>query len=184
MIYGECLILMFDCCKSSKKKEVYELRYEEGNGKTKVEYVESLPDKDTEKVNHLIKGIVKMKSGDYHELSKQYSGASKFTDEVFPPNQTSLGDIPEIPHAEWKRISDILLQPKLIVNGIKPTDVIQKRLNKCYFLSSIATLAEKSERIEEIFMGEKINDKGMYKIKLKVDGEIREIIVDDFVPVD
>ena len=72
----------------------------------------------------------------------------------------------------------------MIVDGISPTDIVQKRLNKCYFLSTVATLAEKNERIENIFVGQQFNPNGLYRVKLRVNGFIREVIIDDYVPVD
>ena len=129
--------------------------------------------------------VIKVRTGDYHELANKYTGDAKFTDESFPTEMSSIGEIEGLPpNTSWKRISEIVKDPKLIVDGILPTDIVQKRLDKCYFLSTIATLAEKESRIITIFADQKESANGLYKVKLRVNGYIREIIVDDFVPVD
>ena len=37
---------------------------------------------------------VRIKVSDYQELNKKYTGNNKFTDPTFPPEMSSIGDIP------------------------------------------------------------------------------------------
>ena len=66
---------------------------------------------------------------------------------------------------------------------IEPNQLIQGSLSDCYFLSALAALAEKEERIRSIFEGQSYNAAGIYKAVVRINGELEEIIVDDFVPV-
>lgn len=85
--------------------------------------------------------------------------------------------------SQWKRISDILNKPALFDGKIEPKDVIQGSLGDCYFLSALAALAEDESRIRTIFGNQTFSPNGIYKVVLRIDGVIQEIIVDDFIPV-
>lgn len=75
---------------------------------------------------------------------KKYKNGKLFTDSSFPPNEKSLGIIPDVPRdCKWERLSKILPNAKLYVDKIEPKDVIQGSLGDCYFLSALAALAEK-----------------------------------------
>ena len=66
---------------------------------------------------------------------------------------------------------------------VSPNDIIQNRLNDCYFLSACASLAEKPYRIYELFTTQKYNPNGYYICKLNFNGIYQEVIVDDYFPV-
>lgn len=102
---------------------------------------------------------------------------------TFPPNASSLGNIPEIKEHKWKRLSEIVGEPVLFDGRIEPQDILQGALGDCYFLSAVAALAEKEERIIQIFGDQPGKDNGIYKVTLRINGIIEEIIVDDYVPV-
>lgn len=94
-----------------------------------------------------------------------------------------MGNLEGLEHARWKRISEIIPNPVLFGSSIEPSQVIQGNLGDCYFLSALAALAEQQERITSIFKDQTYNVSGIYKIPMQIDGEIEEIIVDDFIPV-
>ena len=66
--------------------------------------------------------------------------------------------------------------------GIEADDIRQGQLGDCYFLSSISAVAEYPSRIKKIFISQKINDYGIYCIKLCHFGEWQAVYVDDFFP--
>ena len=130
-------------------------------------------------------------------VEKTIKGAKPFTDQDFAPNKNSLLDPDQknagldkssadiFAKAVWKRSNQIWpiglsLFPK---GGIKPGQIIQGRLADCYFLSALDALADKIN-LEDLFLVKKINTAGIYAVKLFMDGNWVEVIVDDFLPCD
>lgn len=66
---------------------------------------------------------------------------------------------------------------------MSPNDIIQGKLNNCYFLSALSALAEKPYRIYSLFSSQEYNPNGWYICKLNFNGIYQEIIVDDLFPV-
>ena len=88
-----------------------------------------------------------------------------FTDNSFPPKMESIQGTSKDPSKMnditrfcdgWKRATDFPSAqtniPKLFVGGISPNDIKQGMLGDCYFVASLATLAEWPERVEKIFV--------------------------------
>lgn len=50
-------------------------------------------------------------------------------------------------------------------------------------MSALASLAEQPHLIQKVFGNQTYNPNGIYKVTLRIDGVIQEILVDDFVPV-
>lgn len=71
---------------------------------------------------------------------------------------------------------------QVIVDGIKPSDIYQGRLGDCYFLSSISALAEFPSRVERLLISKKENKKGCYCVALNINGDWKEIFLDDYFP--
>jgi calpain-15 len=62
--------------------------------------------------------------------------------------------------------------------------VIQGNIGDCYFLSALAALSEDDKRIRNVFQDQPMfNPQGIYKVVLRINGEIREYLVDDWIPV-
>jgi hypothetical protein len=127
---------------------------------------------------------LRVQESEYDELMSQYKDNKQWTDIEFPPGSQSLGMIINIPEdCEWRRISDILHRPELFDGKVEPKDVIAGSLSSCYFLSAVAALAEVQHRIYNIFGEQEFSPNGIYRVKLRVDGFIREVLIDDYVPV-
>lgn len=65
----------------------------------------------------------------------------------------------------------------LISNRAEPSDIILSNSSEsigdgCPFLSSVAALAENSKIIKNIFDGQEYNPNGIYKVALRIDGQI------------
>jgi hypothetical protein len=74
---------------------------------------------------------------------------------LFPPNNSSLGSVEG--NISWKRIPELIRNqnPVLFDTKIEPSDVITGHEGDCYFLSSLAALAEFPDIIKKIFRGQK-----------------------------
>ena len=168
------------CCATSNKGDYYEVTTLQ-NGTPKTEYYSDLA-----KIKNLPNAsrVIRVEKSEYEDLMKKYTKDKQWTDETFPPGPKSLGTIPNVSiDCKWERLSTILPRAQLFVDKIEPKDVIQGSLGDCYFLSAIAALAEKQDRIINVFGSQKFNPNGVYKCTLRIDGIIREILIDDYVPV-
>lgn len=114
-----------------------------------------------------------------------------FMDPFFSPNATSLFDPTMGRHQmadkwetfTWKRPTDVYGVGKFYMfKGMSPNDIKQGYLGDCYFLSAISSLAEYSERVNNIFTIKEVNTAGYYEVTLYVTGEKRTVFVDDYFP--
>ena len=112
---------------------------------------------------------------------------NQFTDHDFPANTQSLLDTENenggidsktlawFETIEWRRLSDVYAEAEggmmLFKKGIAPSDVCQGKLADCYFLSSLAALAEIPGRIESMFNTKTVNSAGIYSINFFVNGK-------------
>lgn len=87
------------------------------------------------------------------ELRKK---GQKFLDDRFPPNQNSLsgewGNIADWKDIKWKKISEALPQSKIFQGKVEPQDIKQGYLGDCYFLAGLAAIAERPDRIFNLFL--------------------------------
>lgn len=66
-------------------------------------------------------------------------------------------------------------------DGIDPDDIKQGSLGVCYYLATLSSLAEKSDRIRRMFTFYD-EDLGFYVITLYINGAPKNIVVDDYFP--
>lgn len=60
---------------------------------------------------------------------------------------------------------------------------MQGSIGDCYFLSAISALAENDFRIKNLFPNLEINPHGIYMVRILFQGILREVVVDDYIPV-
>ena len=85
----------------------------------------------------------------------------------------------------WAKLSEVKDISKLNVLGNSKNlrdDVIQGELGDCYFLSTLATLAENPDNIKNIIKNSKVSD-GAFEANIYIHGEPVKIVVDDSFPV-
>ena len=85
----------------------------------------------------------------------------------------------------WAKLSEVKDTSKLNVLGNSKNlkdDVIQGELGDCYFLSTLASLAENPDNIKNIIKNNKISD-GYFEATVYIHGEPVTIVVDDSFPV-
>jgi hypothetical protein len=92
----------------------------------------------------------------------------------------------------WKRLSDVyspeeinlLTEPPEINEDpdILTKDVVQGGLGDCYFLSAISALAEFPDRLRYLLPKIEFSPKGVFLVKVFIDGMPREICLDDWFP--
>jgi hypothetical protein len=67
-------------------------------------------------------------------------------------------------------------------NDVTPSDIKQGSLGNCYFLSILSVLAEQPKRIMSMFITDRANEYGLYAISIIKNGEVREVVIDDYFP--
>lgn len=117
----------------------------------------------------------------------------KFSDPDFAPVMESLIDTPiqlrgeferSWSNFEWGRASDIFGTAYLkVFQDIDPCDVRQGALGNTYFLSCLSALAEYPYLITRLFDTDVPDEQGVYAIWLHINGQWREVVIDDFFPI-
>ena len=115
----------------------------------------------------------------------------KYTDREFPPNESSLirGNKMEKQDRKWKKIiwkraGDYHSEYSIFPPKFFPREIKQGALNNCSFLSVVAALAERPDRIHSLFLTNTVNEYGIYGVYLCKDGKFTQYIIDDFFPCD
>jgi calpain-15 len=115
-------------------------------------------------------------------------------DVEFPPVQASIYTIrEEEPFAQtivWKRPKEFmvvdesqnLFPPQVFDKKIEPDDIKQGALGDCWFMCALSSLAEMPQLVERLFITQKYNDEGIYRIKICKNGEWMEVTIDDYFP--
>ena len=133
----------------------------------------------------------------------------QFVDDVFPANSNSLFDASITEklkkgtlarkrikrrkkiyrmwkdNTEWKRPEEVYGKGNYCVFArVEADDVTQGNLGNCYFLASLSALAENPYRIKNLFHTRTVTESGAYAVKLYVNGEPVDIVIDDYFPYD
>ena len=85
----------------------------------------------------------------------------RFSDDLFPSDEASLigamspskrGYKERKQLLAWRSIFDVIPHGDLFTGGIKPIDIHQGAFGNCYFLVGLSALAERLQRIRDIFL--------------------------------
>lgn len=71
-----------------------------------------------------------------------------------------------------------------LFNQISPNDISQGMLADSYLLAVLCAMAEQQTRIVDLFLSQRKSKFGVYGVRLFVNGEMQEVIVDDSFPYD
>ena len=140
--------------------------------------------------NDIIKMPFEVLEADDLEDRIRACGHDSFVDPSFPPDDSSLYDItnaseyPLEEKAVWKRPHQFMRfgEIELFEGDINPNDIIQGYLGNCWFLAAIAAVAETPELIRRLFITDKYNEFGIYKLRICKNGEWVVVTIDDYFP--
>lgn len=82
----------------------------------------------------------------------------------------------------WNRLSDMLGEGMCVYDTIEPSDVFQRELGDCYFLSALSALAEDPNRVKRLLTRKEASPNCKYIVNMFNEGEWRKIQLDDYVP--
>lgn len=117
-----------------------------------------------------------------------------FVDDCFPPAPASLyldANKPPFPQPIfWQRprliqsLDGMRNQPWAVYRTPMPEDIMQGILGNCWFLSSLAVLAEIPSLVERIVLTRDYCEEGVYQVRLCKDGLWTTVLIDDLLPCD
>lgn len=122
------------------------------------------------------------------------AGNINFLDIEFPPVESSIYPPTEgQPFNQpivWKRPSEFMVVdesqglfiPEVFYKKVEPDDIKQGQLGDCWFMCALASLAEMPHLVERLFITQKYNEEGLYRLKICKNGEWMEVTVDDYFP--
>lgn len=79
-------------------------------------------------------------------------------------------------------LKDANKKPEIFFDKIEPNDIKQGALGNCWFLSALSSLAERPSLVRRLFVTTTVNQFGIYRVKLCINGEWIYITLDDFFP--
>ncbi|KAM3601275.1 uncharacterized protein V6R79_010153 [Siganus canaliculatus] len=138
----------------------------------------------------------KFNNQDYAQL-KDYASRSRrpFVDNTFPPNNRSLGDLPDMSswreaEVEWLRPSDILKaqgitdEPVFCSKGKSRFDFGQGSVGNCWFLASISALTFNKNLLAQVVPMDQTfkNYGGIFHFRFWRFGKWVDVVVDDHLP--
>uniref|UniRef100_A0A182N3N8 Calpain catalytic domain-containing protein n=1 Tax=Anopheles dirus TaxID=7168 RepID=A0A182N3N8_9DIPT len=126
----------------------------------------------------------------FQAIRNHYSSErALYEDPYFPPNSVSIGKTDVQGPITWKRPGELVDHPKFVTEGYSQFDAMQGYLGNCWFVSSCASLTTQPELFERVIPrdnGEFDDEKyaGMFHFRFWQDGQWKEVIIDDRLPVD
>lgn len=109
-------------------------------------------------------------------------------DKDFPPNDASIGDIPELKGKlapEWIPVRCLRSgEWRLFDGNVTPNDLLQGAIGNCWLVAAMASLAEFPESVEALFLEKDLSSNGKCGIRLfdARKGGHRDITIDEFIP--
>ena len=141
----------------------------------------------------------KKESRTFHQ-QKQSSMLEDWTDKIFPPKKSSLcpfdkegwklpEDVPEDDLEGWEEINwcraEEIKQFKdydVFVDGATVDDIKQGSIGDCYFLSTVGSLCNYRNFLENIFSTKEKNEDHFYGVYLYLNGRWKLVLIDDYLP--
>ncbi|KAJ3193868.1 Calpain-type cysteine protease dek1 [Irineochytrium annulatum] len=80
---------------------------------------------------------------------------------------------------KWKRLTADDGYVVVRDEGFIPADVCQGSVGDCWFMSALSVVAERSDLIDRIMITKQPSPTGMYLVRLFIDGQWRQVAVDD-----
>ncbi|XP_026790317.3 calpain-1 catalytic subunit isoform X2 [Pangasianodon hypophthalmus] len=126
-----------------------------------------------------------------YELLHQYCLIRKrrYVDDMFPPDNSSVGENllqPEdLAKVEWRRPTDLVSNPQLIVDGVSRFDFAQGVVGNCWFLAAVGALTFQRHIMQKVFPVEQSFQKdyaGIFHFRFWRFGKWVDVVIDDKLP--
>jgi hypothetical protein len=144
-----------------------------------------------EKDNGLIPSV-----DDLSKVKAAFQEKSVFVDLDFPPAIGSVCPPNKVDDTAtsvvWKRACDFIKDDKPAIfecveggspeSAISPADIMQGGLGDCWFMCSLASVAEFPKMISALFVTDEYDTNGLHRVRFFKNGCWHEVTVDDFFP--
>ena len=114
-----------------------------------------------------------------------------FKDDKFPPNAMSLNNTKDennfsFQNITWKRASELVHNPKFIVDGATRFDINQGELGNCWVLASIASLTMKKKLFTKVVPNDQSFGEedyaGIFHFRFWQADKWVDVVIDDYLP--
>ncbi|XP_048364454.1 calpain-13 [Sphaerodactylus townsendi] len=113
----------------------------------------------------------------------------RFEDDTFPALISSIGphllSEDKLHQIQWMRPTDILENPKLIVDGVSRFDILQGEIGDCWFLAALGSLTLQQRFLENVLPKDqdfKHNYAGIFHFRFWHFGDWMDVVIDDRLP--
>lgn len=113
------------------------------------------------------------------------SSLGSFIDPYFPPDDSSINkgtDKVIDTVIQWRRPHEFLPGDFKVFDTIEPNDIKQGKLGDCWFMCALASLAERPELVERLFITKESSPQGFYQVRFCKSGEWVRVTIDDYFP--
>ncbi|MCJ8736870.1 hypothetical protein PDJAM_G00017250 [Pangasius djambal] len=126
-----------------------------------------------------------------YELLHQYClfRNRTYIDDMFPPDNSSIGENllqPEVlAKVEWRRPTNLVSNPQLIVDGVSRLDFAQGDVGNCWFLAAVGALTFQRDIMQKVFPAEQSFQKdyaGIFHFRFWRFGTWVDVVIDDKLP--
>jgi len=130
----------------------------------------------------------------YAKLRKHHQELGvPWTDSIFPASNASIGlkKSKELQGVEWRRISELCNNPRLVKDGVGRHDVVQGKLGNCWFVAAASVLAGIDKLWEKVIPDVQDQEwdaenpgkySGVFRFRFWRFGRWIEVLVDDLIP--
>ncbi|XP_072535353.1 calpain-9-like [Salminus brasiliensis] len=134
--------------------------------------------------------FVRFQSQDYEKLCQKYTNTKeKYIDEKFPPEKRSIGtgllSKSQMAKLVWKRPSELVEDPCLVVDGESRFDFAQGELGNCWFLAAIGAITFQKEIMDKVIPDDQSfggNYSGVFHFRFWRSGKWIDVVIDDKLP--
>ncbi|KAI4897884.1 hypothetical protein NFI96_031564 [Prochilodus magdalenae] len=132
----------------------------------------------------------KFRGQDFEKLCQEFRiKKSMFIDKEFPPQRSSIGegvvDADVLDSVEWKRPSELVGDPCLIVDGRSRFDFAQGDVGNCWFLAAIGAITFQKEIMDQVVPLDQSFGKdypGVFHFRFCREGRWIDVVIDDTLP--
>jgi hypothetical protein len=158
------------------------------------EYKEKVEKDNSIRIDPEINAMEQIQRQQVDVLEVCVSDKRPFVDLSFPPNSTSLSRVDDARHlapVHWKRPGEFLAgrTARLFDGGVEPNDIDQGQLGDCWFLCSVASVAEFPGKIQDMFThpvsierAQQERACGAYCVTFNKHGLWHVVFTDDYLP--